>query len=225
MHAAYIQDWLTQPIDAEGQKQAAWRTDPARAGQSAVLADIGVHAFNLACFVSGREAEAVAADLFTAVPGRRLDDNANVLVRWSGGARGTILASQTSPGHYNDLSVRIYGDKARPRMVRPAAGGTALLALWRGERARWSAAAMAPRREPAGFAHAGGASGRLYRGLRQPLPRRRRDHPAPPQRRGCRPGPGGLVPDVEDGARGVKFVAAAVASNDAGGAWTAARFG
>ena len=112
MHAAYIQDWLTLPIDAEGQKQAEWRTDPARAGQSAVLADIGVHAFNLACFISGREAEEVAADLFTAVPGRRLDDNAHVLVRWSGGARGTIVASQTSPGHYNDLSVRIYGDKA-----------------------------------------------------------------------------------------------------------------
>ena len=75
LHAAYIQDWLTLPIDAEGQKQAEWRTDPARAGQSAVLADIGVHAFNLAGYISGCEAEAVAADLFTAVPGRRLDDN------------------------------------------------------------------------------------------------------------------------------------------------------
>ncbi|RUX90513.1 Gfo/Idh/MocA family oxidoreductase, partial [Mesorhizobium sp. M2A.F.Ca.ET.040.01.1.1] len=74
VHGAYIQDWLTKPIDAEGQKQAEWRTDPARAGQSAVLADIGVHAFNLASFVSGFEAEAVSADLFTAVPGRRLDD-------------------------------------------------------------------------------------------------------------------------------------------------------
>ena len=93
MHASYIQEWLTLPIDAEGQKQAEWRTDPGRAGQSAVLADIGVHAFNLACFVSGAEAEGVSADLFTAVPGRRLDDNAHVLVRWSGGARGTIVAS------------------------------------------------------------------------------------------------------------------------------------
>ncbi|RWG69525.1 Gfo/Idh/MocA family oxidoreductase, partial [Mesorhizobium sp.] len=74
VHGAYIQDWLTQPIDAQGQKQAEWRTDPARAGQSAVLADIGVHAFNLASFISGFEADAVSADLFTAVPGRRLDD-------------------------------------------------------------------------------------------------------------------------------------------------------
>ncbi len=81
VHASYIQDWLTLPIDAEGQKQAEWRTDPARAGQSAVLADIGVHAFNLASFVSGCQAEELAADLFTAVPGRRMDDNAHVLVR------------------------------------------------------------------------------------------------------------------------------------------------
>ena len=120
VHASYIQDWLTLPIDAEGQKQAEWRTDPARAGQSAVLADIGVHAFNLACFVSGREAEAVAADLFTAVPGRRLDDNAHVLVRWSGGARGTH---------------RREPDLARP-LQRPDGAG-----LWRQGRARMVAAA------------------------------------------------------------------------------------
>lgn len=139
VHGAYIQDWLTQPIDAQGQKQAEWRTDPARAGQSAVLADIGVHAFNLASFISGCEAEAVSADLFTAVPGRRLDDNAHVLVRWTGGARGTILASQTSPGHYNDLSVRIYGDKAglewsgtRPEELRFSRYGEEARTLVRG---------------------------------------------------------------------------------------------
>ncbi|TGT32102.1 Gfo/Idh/MocA family oxidoreductase, partial [Mesorhizobium sp. M8A.F.Ca.ET.165.01.1.1] len=91
------------------QKQAEWRTDPVRAGQSAVLADIGVHAFNLASFISGFEAEAVSADLFTAVPGRRLDDNAHVLVRWTGGARGTIFANQASPGNSHDLARRIYG--------------------------------------------------------------------------------------------------------------------
>src|SRR5262249_57190771 len=91
IHASYIQDWLTRPIDAEGQKQAEWRTDPARAGESAVLADIGVHAFNLACFVSGRQAEAVAAGLFTAVARRRLDGHAPVPVRWSGCAPGPIL--------------------------------------------------------------------------------------------------------------------------------------
>ena len=219
VHASYLQDWLTQPIDADGQKQAEWRTDPARAGQSAVLADIGVHAYNLACFVSGREAEEVAADLFTAVPGRRLDDNAHLLVRWTGGARGTIVASQTSPGHYNDLTVSVYGDKAglewsaaRPEELRFAP-------LRRG------GAHAGPRRPRLGgrslprLADAGGASGGLYRGLRQPLPRRRGDHPRAPDGRGPTRR-AALVPDVEDGARGVRFVAAAVASAAAGGAWT-----
>ena len=88
--------------------------------QSAVLADIGVHAYNLACFVSGLEPEEVAADLFTAVPGRRLDDNAHVLVRCAGGARGTLVASQTSPGHYNDLQ-------------RPASTATRAGLEWAGE--------------------------------------------------------------------------------------------
>ena len=181
VHASYVQDWLTRPIDAEGQKQAEWRTDPARAGQSAVLADIGVHAFNLACFVSGLEAEAVAADLFTAVPGRRLDDNAHVLVRWTGGARGTIVASQTSPGHYNDLTVRVYGDKgglewagSRPEELRFARYGEEARTLIRGGHG-------ATGERPRGVADAGGAPGGLHRGLRQPLPRRRRDHPRPPR--------------------------------------------
>jgi predicted dehydrogenase len=82
-----------------------------RGGESVVLVDIGVHAYNLASFISGAEAEQVATDLFTAVPGRRPDDNAHVLVHWTGGARGTVIASQTSPGRYNDLSVRLYGEK------------------------------------------------------------------------------------------------------------------
>ena len=106
VRAEYIQDWLTLPIDADGQKQAEWRTDPARAGRSACLADIGVHAFNLASFISGCEAEEVAADLFTAVPGRRLDDNAHVLMRYASGARGVLIASQVSPGNYNRLSLK-----------------------------------------------------------------------------------------------------------------------
>lgn len=74
LHAEYIQDWLNEAIDADGQKQAEWRTDPAKAGSSAVLADIGVHAFNLASYVTGLMLESVSADLFTAVEGRRLDE-------------------------------------------------------------------------------------------------------------------------------------------------------
>ncbi|MBS3651049.1 Gfo/Idh/MocA family oxidoreductase [Pseudaminobacter sp. 19-2017] len=225
LHGAYIQDWLTRPIDADGQKQAEWRTDPARAGQSAVLADIGVHAFNLASFVSGLEAEEVAADLFTAVPGRRLDDNAHVMVRWSGGVRGTILASQTSPGHYNDLSVRIYGDKAglewrgtRPEELRFTRYGEPTQTIVRGG-AGTTAAAQAVSRMPA--AHPEGyieGFGNFYRDAADIIRAHRSGLTIDPARER-------LVPGVVDGARGVKFVAAAVDSNAAGGAWTPARFG
>jgi predicted dehydrogenase len=224
VHASYIQDWLTLPIDADGQKQAEWRTDPARAGQSAVLADIGVHAFNLACFISGCEAEAVAADLYTAVPGRRLDDNANVLVRWTGGARGTILASQTSPGHYNDLSVRVYGEKAglewsgtRPEELRFARYGGEAQTLVRGGHGSTGESrnvSRMPAMHPEGYIE---AFANLYRDAADII-RAHRTGSTPDAAREK------FVPDVVDGARGVKFVAAAVESNAAGGTWTPALF-
>ena len=225
VHAAYIQDWLTLPIDADGHKQAEWRTDPARAGQSAVLADIGVHAYNLACFVSGQQAEQVAADLFTAVPGRRLDDNAHVMVRWSGGARGTILATQTSPGHYNDLSLRIDGDKAglewsaaRPEELRFSRYGEESRNLVRGGHGA-SEASRRVSRMPAG--HPEGyieAFANLYRDAAD-LIRAHRTGAA------VDPAQAALVPDIIDGARGVKFVAAAVESQGRDGAWVPAAFG
>jgi len=224
VHASYLQDWLTQPIDAEGHKQAEWRTDPARGGQSAVLADIGVHAFNLACFVSGREAEAVAADLFTAVPGRRLDDNAHVLVRWKGGARGTIVASQTSPGHYDDLSVRVYGEKGRlewkgtqPEELRFARYGEEARTLIRGGHGATDEArrvSRMPAAHPEGYIE---AFANFYRDAADII----RAHRSGGEIDAAR---ARRVPDVLDGARGVKFVAAAVASNSAGGAWTSALF-
>jgi len=225
VHGAYVQDWLTLPIDAEGQKQAEWRTDPARAGQSAVLADIGVHAFNLACFVSGCEAEEVSADLFTAVPGRRLDDNAHVMLRWSGGARGTILASQTSPGHYNDLSIRVYGAKAglewhgtRPEELKFTRYGEESRTLIRGGHGSTQASrdvSRMPAAHPEGYIE---AFANYYRDAADII----RAH-----RTNTEPDPAKLqfVPDVVDGARGVKFVAAAVESNASHGAWTRARFG
>ena len=133
IHGAYIQDWLTLPIDADGQKQAEWRTDPARAGQSAVLADIGVHAFNLACFISGCEAEEVAADCSPPCPDGGSTTTPMCWCAGSGGARGTILASQTSPGHYNDLSVRIYGDKAGLEWAGTRPEELRFTPLWRGD--------------------------------------------------------------------------------------------
>jgi predicted dehydrogenase len=222
-HASYIQDWLTRPIDSEGNKQAEWRTDPARAGESAVLADIGVHAFNLAAFVSDLEAEEVSADLFTAVPGRRLDDNAHVLIRWSGGVRGTLVASQTSPGHYNDLSVRVYGEKAglqwsgiRPEELRFSRYGEETITVIRGGHGTTGEARRSsrmPAAHPEGYIE---AFANLYRDAATIIRAHRRGGQIDPAIES-------LVPDVRAGARGVKFVAAAVQSHKAGGTWTSAR--
>lgn len=104
----YAQDWLTQEVQ---NKQAEWRTDPARSGLGGALGDIGTHAYNLAAFVSGMEPEALAADIASFVPGRALDDNAHVLLRYAGGAKGMLWASQVAPGNENGLRLRIYGDK------------------------------------------------------------------------------------------------------------------
>jgi len=110
--AEYPQGWLALPIDAEGQKQAAWRTDPSRAGASSCLGDIGVHAENLARYITGLEIEAVCADFTTFVPGRQLEDDASVLLKYQGGAKGVLSASQISIGEENDLNIRVYGTKA-----------------------------------------------------------------------------------------------------------------
>ncbi|MDO9524732.1 MAG: Gfo/Idh/MocA family oxidoreductase [Gemmobacter sp.] len=108
----YPQDWLTEPAEQTGEnKQAEWRTDPARSGAGGSIGDIGTHAHNLACFVSGLKVESLAADLQSFVPGRRVDDNAHILLRFQGGARGMLWCSQVAPGNENALRLRIYGEK------------------------------------------------------------------------------------------------------------------
>ncbi len=219
IHASYLQDWLSSPIDADGQKQAEWRTDPARAGESAVLADIGVHAFHLAGFVSGQQATEVSADLFTAVAGRRLDDNAHVMLRWSGGARGTLVASQTLPGHGNDLSVRVYGERAglewnagRPEELRFTRLGEETRTILRGG-AGSTVATRSVSRMPSG--HPEGyieAFANLYRDAAAIILAHRAGEP-------CDPAVVAVVPDIADGVRGVSFVAAAVESCRRGGQW------
>ena len=108
----YAQDWLAEPIEQSGQKQADWRTDPARTGAGGATGDIGTHAFNLAGFVTGLEVEALAADLQSFVPGRRVDDNGHVMLRYKGGARGMLWCSQVAAGCENGLRIRVYGTKA-----------------------------------------------------------------------------------------------------------------
>lgn len=103
----YPQDWLSVEQDF---KQAEWRTDPARSGVGGSTGDIGTHAFNLACFVTGLEVESLAADIQAFVPGRPVDDNAHVMLRFEGGARGMLWASQVAPGNENALRIRVYGE-------------------------------------------------------------------------------------------------------------------
>jgi len=105
----YAQDWLTTAVEATGQKQAVWRTDPAQSGPAGSLGDIGTHAYNIACFVTGLRCEQVAADVSIFVPGRRLDDNVQVLLRLEGGARGMLWASQVATGNENNLRCGIWG--------------------------------------------------------------------------------------------------------------------
>ena len=109
--AEYAQGWLATPVEATGNKQADWRTDPARAGAGA-LGDIGTHAEHLGRYVTGLAMDALLAEVSTFVPGRRIDDDASLLVRYAGGAKGTLSCSQISAGEENRLALRVYGTEA-----------------------------------------------------------------------------------------------------------------
>ncbi len=223
VHATYIQDWLTEPIDAAGQKQAEWRTDPSRSGASACLADIGVHAHNLALFVSGLELGEVAADLATFVSGRRLDDNAHVLLRFEGGARGVLVASQVAIGNLNNLSLKIFGERAgiewsgeAPELLRFTPYGEPTRLLQRGGPGNSQEAkrgSRMPGGHPEGYVE---GFANLYRDAAEVIAARRAGRPPDPAARAA-------LPDVLDGARGIAFIEAAVASSRNNGAWTSAR--
>lgn len=113
----YAQDWLAESTEGDSNKQAEWRTDPARSGAGGCIGDIGTHAFNLADFVTGLDLVELCADLATFVPGRRLDDNAQVLLRYASGARGTLWASQVASGNENEIRLRVYGTKGQGNRV------------------------------------------------------------------------------------------------------------
>ena len=222
VQAEYVQDWLTTKLEDTGQKQAAWRVDPARAGVGGCLGDIGTHAYNLAGFVTGLEARELAADLSRFVPGRRLDDNVHILLRFDDGTRGMLWASQVAPGNENGLRLRIYGEKAglewsqeHPNQLRVAREGQPPQILSRGGSNLGPAAALAtriPAGHPEGYLE---AFANLYHDLAEQIRARRAKRA---------PDPGALlVPTVDDGARGVKFIAAAVESSARNGAWVDAR--
>lgn len=211
----YAQDWLAEPIERTGQQQAAWRTDPARAGAGGSLGDIGTHVIHLAKFVSGLPLQAVAGDLSSFVPGRSLDDNAHLLLRFGDGAKGMLWTSQVAYGHPNDLVVRIYGERGSlqwrhtdPETLIHTARDEAPAHLRRGTPSRHpSPDGRIPGGHPEGYLE---AFATLYTEFADQVVAWRTSGVIHP----------GLVPTVDDGVDGLRFVDAAVRSSRSGGVWT-----
>jgi len=216
----YVQDWLSTPLERTGQKQAEWRTDPARSGPGGSLGDIGTHAYNLACFVTGLTCEKVAADVSTFVPGRRLDDNVHMMLRFSGGPKGSLWATQIAPGNENNLVLRVYGEKAGlewrqedPNQLIFTPLGQPKQTIRRGSAGTGRAAAHAtriPSGHPEGYLE---AFAQLYNDLAEQIVSRREKRAPNPLSL--------LVPSVEDGVEGVRFIKTALESSRNGSAWTA----
>lgn len=216
VQAEYAQDWLAS--DLSGNKQADWRGDPERAGAGGALGDIATHAYHLAVFVTGAAADAVSAETSRFVPGRRLDDDVQIRLRWAGGGRGQLWASQVAIGVANGLRFRIYGEKAalewaqeEPDLLRFTRLGEAPHIMRRGGPGL-SPAALAATRIPAGHPE-GYLEGfaQIYADAADLIG----------AHRDGRPPPASMLPGVADGVDGVRFIEAAVASAAADGRWTA----
>ncbi len=211
----YAQDWLSTRLEETGQKQAEWRTDPAKSGPAGCVGDIGTHAYNLARFISGLEVSEIAADLHIFVGGRQLDDNAHMMLRFKGGARGMLWSSQVAAGNENALRIRIYGDKGgldwsqenpnilthtplgdMPHRITRAGAGSGEVA---------NAATRIPAGHPEGYLE---AFAQLYSDIADHIHNHRVGwaHET-------------LVPTVADGVDGVRFITRAVESSAAGGDW------
>jgi predicted dehydrogenase len=214
----YAQDWLATRVEETGSKQAEWRTDPSRSGPAGAVGDIGTHAFNLAEFILGDEVESLSAELHTFVEGRRLDDNAHMMLRFASGAKGMLWCSQVAAGLENGLRIRLYGDKAGlewhqenpnvlllsplgepPRIIRRNGYGANDVSR---------AASRIPGGHPEGYLE---GFAQLYTDVAEQIAARIE---------GREPNPFSLqVPTVEHGVRGVRFIEAAVRSSQEKAAW------
>jgi predicted dehydrogenase len=214
----YPQDWLSTDLETSGQKQAAWRTDPKQAGSGGSIGDIGTHAFHLTEFVTGLEVTSLLADLHAFVPGRQLDDNAHMLLRFSNGARGSLWASQVAVGHENGLRIRVYGEQAslewfqeQPNQLRYSVLGETPRVITRGCSAAGDSAnavTRIPGGHPEGFLE---AFANLYRDFADQIQALKNQQATPDN--------ANLMPSVTDGLKGVEFVEKAVASSANGGIW------
>jgi predicted dehydrogenase len=214
----YPQDWLTTDLEKSGQKQAAWRTDPAKTGAGGCVGDIGTHTYQLGCFVSGLKLDELSADLTTFVKGRRVDDNVHVMLRYKGGAKGVIWASQVAPGHENGLKIRVYGTKgglewvqADPNYLWYTPFGEPKRLITRGGAGSNAAAARVTRVPPGhpegyleGFAN-------IYTEVARAIKAKRS---------GKKPDKDVQFPGIEDGVAGMAFIEACVKSSARNGKWT-----
>ena len=211
----YAQDWLAEETH---NKQADWRTDPERSGAGGCVGDIGTHAFNLASFVTGLTTDTLAADLDAFVAGRPVDDNVHVMLRFDGGAKGMLWASQVAVGNENALRLRVHGtkggiewDQENPNVMTFTRFGQPKQILTRGGAGSIAAGARVSRIPPGhpegyleGFATIYSEAAALIRNADQgtPLP------------------DGVHAPTIGDGLQGMRFIAACIASSKANGAWT-----
>jgi predicted dehydrogenase len=215
----YAQDWLAQPIEESGHRQATWRTDPALAGPAGCLGDIGSHAAHLAEFVTGMSPSEISAELTSFVPGRRVDDHVQIQLRYASGARGMLWASQVACGEENGLRLRAYGSRGalhwqqeQPNELRFTALGQPAQRLTRGMAHLPASAVNAtrlPQGHPEGFIE---AFAQLYRDFSADI---WHHHEAPNS------GASQRVPGLEDGIRSLAFIEAAMESHQRGGAWRA----
>ena len=214
----YPQDWLTEAAEAAGDnKQAEWRTDPERSGLGGSIGDIGTHAHNLACFVTGQTVRMLAADLQSFVPGRRVDDNAHVMLRFAEGARGMLWCSQVAPGCENGLRLRVFGAagglewaQEDPNYLWHTPFGQPKRLLTRGGAGASDAAAAVtriPGGHPEGYLE-GFAT--IYAGAAQAI-RAARD--------GRRDPVLDLLPGLAEGLAGMRFIDACLRSSQADAAW------
>jgi predicted dehydrogenase len=217
VQAEYPQDWLTEAVEKTGAKQAVWRTDPKQSGAGGSTGDIGTHAYNLACFVSGLELEELSADVHTFVEGRQLDDNAHVMLRFKGGAKGMLWCSQVAPGNENGLKLRVYGTKggiewvqADPNYLWYTPFGQPKQLITRngaGANAAAGRVSRIPSGHPEGYLE-GFAT--IYSEAARAIHARRK---------GQAVDPAVIYPTVVDGVKGVAFVEACVASSRRNSAW------
>jgi predicted dehydrogenase len=215
VQAEYPQGWLATALEKTGQKQASWRTDPKLAGAGA-LGDIGSHSFQLAEFVTGEKVSEVAADVTAIVPGRPIDDNVNVLLRFENGARGSLWASQVAIGHLNSHRLRVYGENGsiqwfqeRPEELLVVEAGEAPRFVRRGDPGTPTSSVALPGGHPEGFIE---AFSQLYTDFAERVTARLE---------GRSPKAASLfAPDAVTGTRVMAFIEAVLKSGKANSAWT-----